>query len=63
MLKTKAAAARLEVSPLTLRRWVHTGWGPPVFQTPTGAWRFDEGDLNQWIEDHKQLARPLVESD
>jgi len=57
LIRTKDAAARLEITPLTLRKWVHAGWGPPVLRTPTGAWRFDEEDLSRWVQSRKAFNR------
>jgi excisionase family DNA binding protein len=56
LLTVNEAAAKLQVSPDRVRRWVQRGELPAV-RLGHRTVRFRHSALNAWIEDHEGLAR------
>jgi excisionase family DNA binding protein len=54
LLRTKAAANYLDVSPWTIRRLTQSGELPYVVAVDGGPWKFDIRDLDKFVETHKQ---------
>lgn len=54
MLSTNQVAERLNVSPLTVRRWRLVDQGPPWVKLPAGTVRYDPDALDTWIEGQRR---------
>jgi excisionase family DNA binding protein len=52
LLTAREVAARLGVTAETVLRWTRRG-ELPAFKLPGGAIRFREGELNDWLEAHR----------
>lgn len=53
MLTTKGAAARIGVSPDTLRGWRMTHTGPRFHKYSARVFRYDERDVDAYIAAHR----------
>jgi hypothetical protein len=59
LLTEQEAAAYLAVSPATLRSWRCRGIGPAYIKLgsgPKAACRYNLGDLEEYIQGHRQVA-------
>jgi excisionase family DNA binding protein len=56
LLTTEEAAAKLQVSPLTLARWRNAGEGPAFVGLGHKTVRYREADLEKYIEDNTNTA-------
>src|SRR5579871_4194646 len=54
LLRSRAAASYLAISPWKLRELVRRGIIPVICDEPGGAWRFDRGDLDAYIQRTKR---------
>jgi excisionase family DNA binding protein len=54
LLRTRAAAAYLGVSPWKIRRLVQDGHLPYVSDSDRSGWRFDVHDLDRYVEANKR---------
>ena len=55
LLTTADLAERLKVTQITIRRWLNRGQLTGI-QTPAG-WRFEEKDIQAWIDSHRAQAQ------
>jgi predicted DNA-binding transcriptional regulator AlpA len=49
LLRPADAAARIGITPETLRKWRNRAQGPAYVHMPTGYVRYREADLDAWI--------------
>lgn len=54
LLRVRAAARYLSVSPATVRRLVQEGRIPAIRPGDNAPWLLDVKDLDRWIEAHKE---------
>lgn len=59
LLTTAEVAARLRTSPSTIRYWRHVGEGPPSARLGRRV-VYDEGALEQWLEQRFAAERKAV---
>lgn len=56
---TTRVAERLDVSPETIRLWVHRGYFPNAWRSPHGGpWRIPESDVRTLVEKMKGQIPP-----
>jgi len=56
LLRPATAAKVLELSPRTLERARHQGWGPPYVRLSSRAVRYRPEDLAQWIAARRRTS-------
>jgi excisionase family DNA binding protein len=54
LLRTQEAAHYLSISPWTLRNLVHNGELPVISDREGSPWRFDQRDLDSYVERRRQ---------
>jgi predicted DNA-binding transcriptional regulator AlpA len=59
LLKPKAVAAQLGVSPYTLLEWRRDGFGPPFLRLRGNDLRYPEEKLKEWVSE--RMAHSLTE--
>ena len=55
LMTVEDVAERLNVIPITIRRWLRRGELTGL-KTPAG-WRFEERDIQEWIDRHRQQPK------
>jgi excisionase family DNA binding protein len=57
IISIKEAARILSSSPQSIRKWVKAGAFPLPIRTPGGDWKFEEEDIEKWVESRKSISK------